>query len=264
MHKTIFALSVLLLMASGFSIELAGHKVIVTVNNDGSADVIETYTLQLAYEEYLEFERIATSTSTDLQSWQTFFSDIDNTILGNVTSLTTSASTAGAGNFGNGVILDYSVSNFASREDKIGRDIIYEIDGPSFSFYNLTINKFILPWKTELQIKFAPAIKKTNILEVTPEPVQSAMVDGQYTLFWYGMRIDNTFNVKYKMEENVGEFDIGTMLNSAYLFFSENPTYALAVLVILVLVIVYRKPIIELISESFGGEEEIEQPKRGV
>jgi hypothetical protein len=207
---------------------------------------------------------IAKSTSTDLGMWQLFLKDISTTVLGSMKGLVTSASTAGAGNFGNNVVLNYDITGFASRIDKVGRDIIFGIGKTSFSFYQSDIDKLIIPWKTELDIKFDPRIQKTDIIQAIPSPSQSAIVDGRYTLFWYGSRIDNNFDVQYKVEENVGEFDVIAVLNSIYLFFYNSLVNTLALVITIVLVVIYRKPIIGLISESFGGEEEIELPKRGV
>jgi hypothetical protein len=161
-------------------------------------------------------------------------------------------------------MISYRIDDFANKTAKEGRDNIFEIEDKQFSFYQPEIGRFIIPWKTELQIKFASSIKKTDVLEVIPSPSQSSIVDNEYTLFWDGSRIDSTFLVKYRVEENVGELDLVSILDSTYSFFYENPVYMIAVVIILVLFVIYRKPIIGLISESFGGEEEIELPKRGV
>jgi len=264
MRKLPILLCLLLITSIGFSKELAGHTVIVTVDRAGGAQVTEKYTLQLNYTEYETFERIAKLTSTDLSMWQSFFADIKTSVLGDIVNLTTSASTAGAGNFGNNIMLNYKIRDFAIKIGKTGRDSIYEINSSKFSFYDPSINKFVIPWKTELQIKFDSTIKKSAITDVTPSPSQSAIVDDQYTLFWYGSRIDNRFDIKYKVEESVAEFDLGAILDSTYWFFYENPIYVMVVVVVLVLLFIYRKPIVSLIGESFGGEEEIEMPKRGV
>jgi len=254
----------ILLLSIGLSKDLAGHTIIVTLDRGGNAHVTEKYTMQLNLTEYLDFERIAKSTNTDLDMWRAFFSDITTTAKGNLTTVTTSASTAGAGNFGNDVLLTYDIPNFAKEISKIGRDVTYEVTDKEFTFYQQDIGKFILPWKTELQIKFIPIIQKNSVVEAMPSPTQTAMVDNEYTLFWRGSRIDSSFSVKYRVEENVGAFDAMTVANSIYLFFYETPVYSLAAVIVLVLFIIYRKPVIEIISESFGGEEEIELPKRGV
>jgi len=264
MRKLAVLLCVLVLVSIGFGKELAGHTIVVTVDRDGSAHVSEKYNLQLNYTDYETFEMIAKQTRTDLSMWQTFFADIRTTLIGDIGSLTTSASTAGAGNFGNNVIVNYDISGFSTQVDKVGRDVIFEVNESKFSFYQPGIDKFVIPWKTELQLKFDSTIKKTNIMDVTPSPSQSSMIDDQYTLIWYGSRIDNRFDVRYKVEENVGELDINAILSSTYDFFYNNPVYSAAVIVVLVLLLIYRKPIIGLIGESFGGEEEIEMPKRGV
>ncbi len=264
MRKLGILLCFLVMVSIGFGKDLAGHTVVVTVDRDGDANVVETYTLQLNYTDYQTFETIAKQTRTDLSRWQTFFADIQTTLIGSINNLTTSASTAGAGNFGNDVILNYELSGFSTQVDKVGRDVIFNVNESKFSFYQPDIDKFIIPWKTELQLKFDSSIKKTDIMDVTPSPSQSSIVDDQYTLVWYGSRIDNRFDVRYKVEQNVGELDLDSILSSTYDFFYGNPVYSAAVIVILVLLLIYRKPIIGLISESFGGEEEIEMPKRGV
>jgi len=263
MRKLLF-LAVLLLLPTGFGKELAGHTVMASIGLDGNAHVMEKYTLQLNLTEYEDFERIARTTSTDISMWQLFFKDINTTVIGDITGLIASASTAGAGNFGNNVILNYDVNGFALFIQQVGRDNYFEIHQNEFSFYDSEINKFIIPWKTELQLRFDPHIKKTDIVDVTPSPSQSAIVDDRYTLFWYGSKIDNTFNVRYRVEQNVGEFDAIAVLSSVYMFFYESPVNTLALVITLILVFIYRKPMIGLISDSFGGEEEIELPKRGV
>jgi hypothetical protein len=264
MRKLALLLFVLFALSIGFGKELAGHSITVVLDRDGGAQITEKYTLQLNASDYEDFGSIAKSTSTDLSMWQAFFPDIDTSAEGNVSSLTTAASTAGAGNFGNNVILTYSIDNFANMTGKTGRDISYEVYGSEFSFYQTDIGKFVLPWKTDLQIKFAPPIKKTDIVDVAPSPSQSAMVDDKYTLFWYGSRVDSTFYVTYQVEESVSEFDLSSAIDSLYLFFYGNPAYALAAAIGVVIIIVYRRPIAGLVTESFGSEEEIEMPKRGV
>jgi hypothetical protein len=264
MRKLALIMCVLVVLSTGFAKELADHTVVVNIDTDGNAHVSEKYTLQLNSSEYIEFEKIAKQTSTDLGIWQAFSPEIQMSVVGELVGLTASASTAGAGNFGNNVVLEYSIAGFSSKVDKVGRDSIFEISRTGFIFYLEDIDKFIIPWKTELQLKFDQSVAKTDVIEVIPSPSQGSMVDGRYTLFWYGSRIDNNFNVKYKVEESIGEFDLASIMRSIYLFFYEDPVYAMAAIVILVLMMIYRKPIIGLILESFGGEEEIEMPKRGV
>ncbi len=264
MRKIAVMMCFLVIVSMGVSKEVAGHTVIVSLDRAGNAHITEKYTLQLNSSEYDAFDRIAKRTSTDLSIWQLFMKDIRTSAIGDITNLVSSASTAGAGNFGNNVIVNYDIANFAVQTDKAGRDVFFEINESRFTFYDASINKFIIPWKTELQLKFDTGVRKTDVIDIVPSPSQSSMVDDRYTLFWYGSRIDNAFNVDYKVQENVGELDLNNIAGSIYTFFYDNPVYTMAVVVIFVLVIVYRKPIIGLISESFGSEEEIELPKRGV
>lgn len=256
MKKLLVLFCLLLLIPSGLGLkELLKHEIIVNLDAIGGTKVTERFVLSLDKNAYIVFEDLSKSPQAGVETWNTFLDEIDICVLGERSPVTISTSRIGQGQFGNEVKFEYTISDFATFLGGRGRYVRYSIDGNKFKFYDNVSGIFSIPAKTDLWIKLDPNLAGSKITNAVPEPYQKE----DKTARWVGPSTTGTFLINYETEKGIGEsFDINRIIN----LLIETPVYTITILIIIALIIIYRKQIIGLVSESFAGEEEIEMPKR--
>lgn len=249
--------SIILFLAPAINARsLESHFITVDLDVDGNANVQESYTigLEAATNDFTAFNNISAEAKNNVSVWQIFMKDINISLLGSVSDLLITSSKQR--NFGQ-VNLEYRIEGFAKLLEEKGRFTVWGITGDSFTFYDVKNDIFSIPSKTTLWIRFS---KDYEIIETKPLPSLGPYIENNvvYRLGWIGPLISE-FSVKYRAEKGISEsFDIMRLFD----FFVENPIYGVAALIIIALVIIYRKQIIGIISEGFAGAEEIEPPKK--
>lgn len=253
----IMFLFMLFLVSTISARSLESHFITVDLDASGNAVVLESYTmgLEIASNDFTAFDNISAEAKDNIGIWQTFMKDIDISLVGEASELLITSSKQR--NFGQ-VNLEYKVNNFAKLLEERGRFTVWGITEDLFTFYDAESGIFTIPSKTTLWVRFD---KDYEIVETKPTPSLGPYIEDEvvYRLGWTGPLPTTEFSVKYKAEKGISEsFDVMRIFG----FFVENPVYGVAVLIIIVLLIIYRKQIIGVVSEGFAGAEEIEPPKK--
>lgn len=253
----LFAIFLILVLASVVQARsLESHSITINVDDNGNAKIIEVYTIFLdaATNDFTAFDQVSSEAKNNLTAWQTFMRDIDTSMVGFKDVVISSSKQRSFA----AVNLEYTSDNFARVAGVRGRFTEFEIPENRFKFYDLTNDILSIPSKTTLWITFS---KDYQILETKPTPSLGPYVENNavYRIGWLGPLPTSDFLVRYQQEKTLSEsFDLTRIAS----FFTDNPIYGIALLIIIGLVVIYRRQIIGLISESFTGEEEIETPKK--
>lgn len=237
------------------AVSLLGHDLIANIDSDGNAVIKERYVLGMVNnDERTEFDRIAATGVNNVENWNDFAPFIDTNVNLEIENLKISTAKASGGQFGSEVLLEYNVKGLADKTEKIGRYEVFLIKKEKFKFYNTSSMIFNLE-NADLTVILPVTVTETDIIETIPTPFFKT----GNTLRWVGTSTDD-FLIQYRVPQ-----DILSSLSPAELFreyFLENPIQGATIAIILILLIIYRKKISTIISESLIVEEEIQLPKK--
>lgn len=266
MKAAALAALALIIVAPALSRELIAEDIKITLDPAGNGDVVEEYRFSLDSADYPAFDRLVGSQALD--EWKAFSPEIGPYVLGDKTSLILSAirDFQRSPNYGM-VTLSYRMQGLARKVSETGRTATYGLSAEQFAFYATEARTLYLPPKATLYVQLNKALSdslKKNNVEAEPTPQTSYMdSDGRKVYVWRGPLTTTVFGLKYSLELGITEsLGFERLWQGAYDFFMANPVYGIAVAVILVLAVIYRRQILGLIGEGFVGEETVEAIKK--
>jgi len=249
---------------------LEDHSITINIDKNGNALVLEKYLISLANsQEATEFDKTSQTSQTSIAEWQKFYNQIDSSVIGEKQDLLITGRRDSLG-FGT-VALEYEIKELAKKTGEEGRYSTFSINATQFDFYKPEIDLFILPSKTKIVFEIS-ALSSSQLnepekhVETRPRSIFLGplinLQENKVTLIGSGPTSTPEFLVSYKVEKSVGEVNPGKLLTSLAQFLAANPIYALLLILVLVTMVVYRRPLLTIIAESFAGEEEIHPPKK--
>ena len=259
-----------ILASSGLAKSLEDHSITINIDKNGNALVLEKYLISLANsQEATEFDKTSQTSQTSIAEWQKFYNQIDSSVIGEKQDLLITGRRDSLG-FGT-VALEYEIKELAKKTGEEGRYSTFSINATQFDFYKPEIDLFILPSKTKIVFEIS-ALSSSQLnepekhVETRPRSIFLGplinLQENKVTLIGSGPTSTPEFLVSYKVEKSVGEVNPGKLLTSLAQFLAANPIYALLLILVLVTMVVYRRPLLTIIAESFAGEEEIHPPKK--
>ncbi|RLG21636.1 hypothetical protein DRN74_01905 [Candidatus Micrarchaeota archaeon] len=271
--KRVIALFLLFMVLLGpaYAKELIGHNVEIILEENGDAIVTEEYKVDIQNtSEFEQLHNLSIIAKNDLNLWKSFLNDIDFYVKGNIEDV--SVSTETDPQFGTDIVIQYKVKNLAKISEERPRAVIRVLRGEDFLYYHNETKRFVIPRKNTLEIKISPS-KRLEIIGVNPRPdseivegakvVKGVLTGGRLVYIWNKPLLADTFEFKFSVEKTISEtFDLQRLATGLVAFLIEKPIYSITLLILLVLVIIYRKQIASLVIESFAGEEEISLPKK--
>lgn len=266
MKPAVAALIALALLSPALGKELIAEDIKITLDTTGNAAVLEEYRFVLESTDYPEFDsRIGSQVPED---WRSFSSGIGPHVLGDRREVAVSAVRDWQRSPNYGVVkIAYKVPGFVKKISETGRLATYGVSAEQFAFYATEGKTLYLPPKVTVYIQLDKGfeeILRKNGIEVEPAPYTSYTdSEGRGIYLWRGPLTSAVLGLRYSAELGITEsLGFERLYQGIYEFFSTNPVYAIAVLIVLVLAVIYRKQILGLVSESFVGEESVETMKK--
>lgn len=266
--KKVALILLVFLLATGVAKNLESRVVTIQAG-ENTAQISEEFTISfLTDAEVKEFENLASAGRNELVAWKNYYSAIEPTITGNKTSLLIAAKKDALG-FGH-VTIEYYANGVITTAGEAGRMVNKQLNQKRLTFYNAETKTFAIPAKTQLQISInggkAAAAEPEKYTTVVPKTLfLGPYVDVKTNTVTYLIRgpvSTQDFAVEYQIEKGISEFNLQKILDSVYTFAFTNPITTLLILTVAILAGIYRQQLAALITESFAGEEEIEQPKK--
>ncbi len=158
--------------------------------------------------------------------------------------------------------ISYTAEMLSVLVEEKGKKQIREIPGNKFSFWDGT--KFTFPYEIPTDLKILiPA--KYSINSLQPEPYYSRTEEFEGVKYqeidWNYKKpfSSNTFHVRYEKEVTISSmFSIETIIREFQTKYLTNPVYLIVAIIILIMIIWYRKELGMMVTESFAGEPEHE------
>lgn len=262
MNKLWCAVALLLLCSFGLSARIITHEIKITVHEDSSAYVEEEYVLRLDENEKTTLEQMINKELSidDLRKF-----GVDKTIVlktegENIIPSLTQSSIAF-------ITLQYRVPKITELIESRGRKETLAITEKAFSLYDG--NKISLPYDPPTDLKILIPLKLLVSGEVTPPPYSITIVEingEKYKEYeWNHKRPFQAEKFRVAFEKEVtlkSRLSIEVLLQDIQETFAKNPFYLIATLIVIVIIIWYRKGIVKLVGEAFAGEavpEELEE-----
>lgn len=251
-------LALALLLSAGLAAEVLSHDISITLRDDGSGYVEQRYLLRLtdqdkrAFEGFVKegagFEQLKLYGLTKAIAYE---SQDENVAI----ELTQS-------DFGS-VILQYIVLDMVETVESIGRQELTGVTEKAFTFYDGSTIALPYDPPTVLRISVPSTLKIAR--EVTPPAYATtsaydASGDRVTTYEWsYKAPFTSSkFQVLYEKEVALqSQLSLGTIMTEMRDKFGD-PLYFVAGIVLLGIIVVYRKEIGALLGESFTGEPKLE------
>lgn len=254
-------LALLLILSSASAmIEVYDHSIHVFVNEDDSAYVEEVFRLRFDNAEEKQslnefFNEIPFSTSR-LSEY-----GIYRVYTGEVTD-EKGSKTVTDSDFGD-ISISYTISQLPEIVEETGKKQLMGVKGEKFSFWDG--NMFILPYEPPTSLKiYIPA--KYKIAEMSPEPYYETVVEKEAVKFheleWnYKKTFSvNDFHLYYEKEYTISSmFSLEILIREIQVKYLVNPVYIIAGIIVLAMLVWYRKELGLIISESFAGEPDHEE-----
>ncbi|MCD6414265.1 MAG: hypothetical protein J7L23_01400 [Candidatus Diapherotrites archaeon] len=249
-----FAIVFLLLCPAAFSAGITQHDIRILVHNDGSAYVEEEYVLKLEQSERDALNATIHSEFSlkDFENFGVKKSIKLKTTGDNVVPSMTKSDIAF-------ITLQYTVPEIAEHIGDRGKKEILAITEEAFIFYDgKTIS---LPYDppTDLKILLPMSLQASG--EVTPPPYSVTIVEtngDKYREYeWNHKRPFQADKFRVTFERDVtltSRLSIDVLVQELEDTFIANPVYLAAAIIIVVILIWYRKDIVRLLSEAFAGE----------
>ncbi|MFC2174729.1 hypothetical protein ACFLQ2_02555 [archaeon] len=252
-------LVLLVLISTCLATQVIGHDISIGLHEDGSAYVEEEYLVRLASHEKTSFEALIARGASFEELTPYGISKVITYEAGDrnvVMELTQS-------DFGV-VILQYTVPEIVEPVEKIGKQELTGITENAFIFFDG--NTISLPYDPPTTLTIAMPITLRLAREVTPpaySTTEGIDATGQkVTYYEWNYRkpfTSSKFEVLYEQEitlqSQLSLSKITEEMREKY----GDPVYMIAGLVVLVMVIWYRKELGLLLSESFTGEPTLEE-----
>ena len=255
--KRIFVL--MLLLGTVMAAQVINHEIRINLQDDGSAYVEQEYLLRLAPADKPAFETLIANGAkfSDLAPYGigkviTYPSTDENVVI----ELTKS-------DFGV-VVLQYTVGKIVEPVEKVGKQELTGITEKAFTFYDgKTIS---LPYDPPTTLKIGIPVVLRLAREVTP-PAYSVTTgfdaNGKkitYYVWNYKKPFTSAkFRVLYKKEVSLQSQLSFRSLTNEFRNKYGNPAYLIAGTILLGILVWYRKELLMLITESFGGEPTMEK-----
>ncbi|MCK4328120.1 MAG: hypothetical protein KAW41_06695 [Candidatus Diapherotrites archaeon] len=252
-------LALLLIISTCLAAQVIDHEIRIGLHEDGSAYVEQEYFLRLDSGEGKEFEALVKDGASfpDLGAYGiskviTYETTDENVVM----ELTQS-------DFGV-VVLQYTVPEVVEAVEKVGKQELTGITENAFTFFDgSTIS---LPYDPPTTLKIGMPITLRLAREVTPPAYSTAPgldASGQKVTYyeWNYKKpfTSGKFRVLYEKEiplqSQLSLRSITSEIREKY----GNPVYMIAGLILLAMVVWYRKEIGILLSESFMGEPVLEE-----
>ncbi|MCD6522683.1 MAG: hypothetical protein J7K68_02955 [Candidatus Diapherotrites archaeon] len=264
MRTYLVILCLVLVLSSAFASQITKHDIRITMKEDGSAYIEEEYLLRLTSDERGVFKTIMNKESPSIDDWSVFGikkSIISQTKEENVIPEMTQSDVAV-------VTLQYTTNKIVKEVEKRGKERLVGITESLFTFYDG--KKISLPYDppTTLVILVPNTLRVSG--EITPPPfstTQQIGSDGKlYTVYEWNYRrpfSSDKFRLLYSEELTIQSQLSPELLLKEFEEKYGNPVYIFAAVIILGILVWYRKQIIGIVTEAFSGEpvfeEEIEE-----
>lgn len=255
-------LGLLLIFSTGLSVRINEHEIKIVVHEDGSAYVEEEYVIRLNTSEMIELNNTIHSqfSPKDFEKFGITKTIVLKTTNENVIPSLTKSNIAF-------ITLQYTVPKITTVVENKGRKEVLAITEEAFSLYDN--NKMVLPYDPPTDLRILVPLKLATSSEITPPPYSITTVevdDEKYKEYeWNHKRPFQAekFRVSFEKEVTLGSrLSINVLLQEIGETFSANPVYLIASVIIIIVIIWYRKGIVKLVSEAFVGEavpEELEE-----
>ncbi|MEM4221912.1 MAG: hypothetical protein QW097_00575 [archaeon] len=243
------SLALMIFLNLGSCFEIDDHDITIVLFEDGGAKVTEIFRVSLNESEKQIFDKISLLKESTLEDWKELSENIHTYVLGtNVSIKSISAEALSGGQFGYRITILYQMDKLCEITSGKGRIITYTLNGEKFYFYNSYLKKMIIPKNTRIIIYFGE-LKNYKINSISPNPYQQF----KDQLFWVGPASLTNFYLEFSVEKSISQT---WKLENIVDYFLSHPLYLITLGIIVVLVITYRKRIVEVIIESFKSEEE--------
>ncbi|MBI4215088.1 hypothetical protein HY546_03765 [archaeon] len=260
------ALAILLLVVSSSLAEQAiinvdSLSIVVSVSRAGDANVTEDYRLSFGDDDsFRTYLKVRDAGSKDLASWQNLTSKIDQNVIGSEPVVASQR----VGGFEH-LVLTYQSANLAQQVVFLGKLAVFQISGSAFKrFSNTSTNILSIPERVSLRFIVEDTRKSredpvSSFFESsTPVLLGPYEQQGTVVFFGNGPFTANDFSLTMRVERTLSE---SLSLDSLVRFLSYNQAYAMAIAVLAVLAVVFRKQVFGALSE-ITSEEEIQPPKK--
>jgi len=253
----------LLILSSASALQIYGHDIQIRIEENDTAQIEEVYRLK--------FE-----TPEEKQGLKDIFAqpELDTSLLGQY-GLQRAISEGVSDEKGQPLIgesdfadvkVSYTAENLVEMVQETGKKQLMEIQGNKFSFWDG--EKFTLPYETPTDLKiFIPS--KYELKELKPIPYENRTEEYQgeryQELNWNykGPVIKSDFYVRYEKELTISSmFSIENFLREIQTRYLTNPVYVIAAIIVIIMIIWYRKEFGMMITETFSGEPEHEELKQ--
>lgn len=255
----------LLLAGAVFAAQLEDHSIKLSIDEDGSASVMEEFTLSLqTVGDSQMFDNLSAIGATNVSMWGELSNEIKMNVLGERLGIAIATKKPLLG-FGK-VTIEYTIESFALPTGEVGRFMTMHVGADQFSFYDAEAGVFSLPAKADLTVELndprhARDEKIEDYIDVKPKSIFTGpfLYGDKISYSCKGPAVSYEFSIDFKVEKGIGE---ELSLQSLFQFLTMHPIYSIALIILVALVLIFRKHVAGAISESFMGEEEIELPKR--
>ncbi len=248
------AILLLLIMASAMALTITSHDIDITMRADGSGYVVEDFQVRLGEGERAEFElALEAGTPGDIGLVPTIVKEHSDI---NIIPQTTESDIAV-------VTFQYNVPEIVDTTETKGKQALVGLTEKAFSFYDGHTMQLPYDPQTTLSVMVPQDILLAgDPLPPTGAPTKELGVDGkQYLKYtWSYRKPFNTaeFRVIYEKEVSIqSQLSPSVILNE----FREkygNPIYIAVAVILLIVVLWYRKEVYIVVQEAFAGEPVIE------
>ncbi len=252
-YVAIIPLVLLAFLSLALGVEYLDHEMEITISPDWSAQITEVYQVKLNQTEMEKFNTTLSSNPSiqdliGLGSGPSFKEPVSDYHLSYVVSQSGFAQ----------INLQYSAA-ILETISYMGNKEIIGIVGDTMVFQQGS--KFVLPFRptTQITIRFPESLK----LYEEPEPLPTekrvlAELPGYkqkfYEYTWKGPFSSDRFKLLFEKEKTIqSQLSLGSIWDELRYRFG-NPLYLIAVVILLILVVIYRKQLAELVKEAFGEE----------
>jgi len=264
MKKALVLFPLLLLLTPALGVKVVTHDIEITINPDDSGIVREKYMLEFNSPEDQDKQALIELTKKeglrvdDLKNFGIEKSVILPSEEESIAPTITQADIAF-------IEIWYKIPLLAQVVEEKGGKEIKGVTEKIFSFYDKEAKTISLPVKplTTLTIKVPSSLK---VIEEMVEPPQYHKEDGkEYTIYrWsaseYPFTNAEKLRVVYEKDVPVkSRLSLSVILTEIVNKYLQNPVYLTIIVIVLILLVIYRKEAWALISEALAGEETIKE-----
>jgi len=249
----------LLLLSTASALQVYGHDIQIRILENDSAYVEEIFRLKFETpEEKTDLKEIFAQQTIDTALLSQY--GLNRAIVEEVSN-ENGQLPLGESDFAD-LRISYTTETLTELVEEKGKKQIREIPGNKFSFWDGT--KFTFPYEIPTDLKIlVPAKYPIKALQPEPHYSRTEEFEGEkyQEIDWNDKQpiSSNTFYVRYEKEFTISSmFSIETIIREFQTKYLTNPVYIIVAVIIVIMIIWYRKELGMMITESFAGEPEHE------